>query len=50
MSAIQDALREQQQQELSIEMETKGYKKDVVKQQIANEAVTAVLQKVRSVP
>lgn len=34
------------QQVLSIETEIQGYKRDIVKQQIANEAVTAVLKKV----
>jgi len=46
LAQIQDAIREQQQQVLSIETEIQGYKKDIVKQQVANEAVTAVLKKV----
>ena len=48
LSAIQIAMREQQQQELSIESEIQGYKKDIIKQQINNEALTAVLKKVEA--
>jgi len=46
LSSIQDAIREQQQQELSLETEISGYKKDIIKQQVQNEALTAVLKKV----
>lgn len=48
LSAIQDAIREQQQQELSIVMEITGYKKDIVKQQIQNESLTSLLKKVEA--
>jgi hypothetical protein len=34
LSAIQTALREQQQQELSMDSELQGYKKDILKQQV----------------
>jgi chromosome segregation ATPase len=48
LSAIQDAIREQQQQVLSVETEIAGYKRDIIKQQLANESVTAVLKKVEA--
>jgi len=46
LAAIQTAIREQQQQELNIEAEITGYKRDIVKQQIQNEQVMAILRKV----
>ncbi|KAG2423494.1 hypothetical protein HXX76_015242 [Chlamydomonas incerta] len=46
LSAIQDGMREQQQQELSLVLEIEGYKKDVVKAQLQHEALTAVVRKV----
>ncbi|KAJ9514439.1 hypothetical protein QJQ45_012419 [Haematococcus lacustris] len=48
LAAIQDAIRQQQMQELSLDTEISGYKRDIVKQQLANEAVTAVLKKVEA--
>eukprot|EP00798_Chlamydomonas_sp_ICE-L_P001679 gene1679-33074_t len=48
LTAIQDAIRDQQQQDLSIQTEITGYKKDIVKQQIQNEALTSVLKKVEA--
>ncbi|GFR48625.1 hypothetical protein Agub_g10540 [Astrephomene gubernaculifera] len=46
LSAIQDGMREQQQQEMSLMLEIEGYKKDVVKEQLKHEALTAVVRKV----
>ncbi|GIL43650.1 hypothetical protein Vafri_1318 [Volvox africanus] len=46
LSAIQDGMREQQQQELSLALEIEGYKKDVVKEQVKHESLTAVVRKV----
>jgi len=46
LAEIQNAIREQQQQELNIQAEIAGYKRDIVKQQIQNEQVMAVLRKV----
>ncbi|GLC36058.1 hypothetical protein PLESTB_000533200 [Pleodorina starrii] len=46
LSAIQDGMREQQQQELSLELEIEGYKKDVTREQLKHEALTAVVRKV----
>lgn len=46
LSAIQDGMREQQQQELSLVLEIDGYKKDIVKEQLSNEALVSVVRKV----
>ncbi|KAG2494199.1 hypothetical protein HYH03_007557 [Edaphochlamys debaryana] len=46
LSAIQDGMREQQQQELALALEIEGYKKDVVKEQLKHESLTAVVRKV----
>lgn len=46
LAAIQTAIREQQQQELNIQAEITGYKRDIVKQQVQNEQVMAILRKV----
>ncbi len=35
LAAIQEAMRAQQQQELSVEMEMQGFKKDIVKEQVS---------------
>jgi len=45
LSAIQSALRDQQQQELSFESEMIGYRKDILKQQVQNEQLTSILRK-----
>lgn len=34
LAAIQDAMRQQQEQELAIDTELQGFKKDIVKQQV----------------
>ncbi|PNH05352.1 Coiled-coil domain-containing protein 40 [Tetrabaena socialis] len=46
LSAIQDGMREQQQQEMSLALEVEGYKKDVIKEQLKHESLTAVVRKV----
>eukprot|EP00877_Chromochloris_zofingiensis_P014228 jgi/Chrzof1/9059/Cz03g34170.t1 len=46
LAAIQDAMREQQQQELSLDTEIQGFKKDITKEQLRNEQLTAVVRKV----
>ena len=48
LSSIQDAIREQDQQELNIQNEIEGYKKDIAKEQIKNEQMTALLRKVEA--
>ncbi len=37
-------MNEQQQQELALDSEMQGYKKDIVKQQLQNEQLTAILR------
>ncbi|KAG1659381.1 hypothetical protein FOA52_007844 [Chlamydomonas sp. UWO 241] len=46
LSEIQGALRDQAQQQMTMENEIDAYKKDIVKQQISNESLTALLKKV----
>lgn len=46
LAAIQDALHQQQQQEISMDLEVEGYKKDISKEQIRNEQLTLVVKRV----
>eukprot|EP00192_Tetraselmis_astigmatica_P001068 CAMPEP_0117679654 /NCGR_PEP_ID=MMETSP0804-20121206/17928_1 /TAXON_ID=1074897 /ORGANISM="Tetraselmis astigmatica, Strain CCMP880" /LENGTH=1089 /DNA_ID=CAMNT_0005489087 /DNA_START=114 /DNA_END=3381 /DNA_ORIENTATION=- len=46
LQSVQDAIYEQQQQELNIDNETEGFRRDIVKEQLKNEQLTAVLRKV----
>eukprot|EP00951_Prasinocladus_malaysianus_P049781 scaffold673554_cov75-Prasinocladus_malaysianus.AAC.1 len=46
VKAVQDAILEQQQQDLTIENEIDGYRKDIIKEQLKNEQLTAILKKV----
>lgn len=46
LEAINTAIREQYQQTLAIDTEIDGYKRDITKEQIKNEQLTAVLKKV----
>jgi hypothetical protein len=48
LAAIQSAQREQAEQEAAILTEVRGYKRDIVRQQVANESLTAVLHKVEA--
>ncbi|MEW5300344.1 MAG: hypothetical protein WDW36_003280 [Sanguina aurantia] len=48
LSAIQDSVREQQQQALSIEQEIAGYRKDVVREAVRGEQLSGVLRKVEA--
>eukprot|EP00878_Enallax_costatus_P030136 GHUV01032788.1.p1 GENE.GHUV01032788.1~~GHUV01032788.1.p1 ORF type:complete len:692 (+),score=266.59 GHUV01032788.1:452-2527(+) len=47
LAAIQDSIRQQQQQELSIETEIQGYKKDINKEQIQNEQLSGIVRKLQ---
>eukprot|EP00775_Hariotina_reticulata_P007189 gene7189-7403_t len=47
LAAIQESIRAQQQQELSIDMEIQGYKKDINTEQIKNEQLSSVVRKVQ---
>jgi len=46
LQAIQEAIYEQQQQELNIENEFEGFRRDINKEQLKNEQLTSVLRKV----
>ena len=46
LAAIQAAIREQQQQELAVQAEIAGYKRDILRQQVENEQMMATLRKV----
>lgn len=43
--ALEDAITEQHEQERSIENEIEAYRKDIVREQIRNEQLTAVMTK-----
>ena len=45
MQALEDAITEQHEQERSIENEIHAYRKDIVREQIRNEQLTAVMRK-----
>jgi hypothetical protein len=46
LSAIEKAIEEQHEQELTIAAEIKGYQKDIVKEQLRNEQLTSIVNKV----
>lgn len=43
---MQDAIYEQQQQDMTIDNEMEGYRRDIVKEQLKNEQLTSILKKV----
>lgn len=45
IQALEDAITEQHEQERSIENEIHAYRKDIVREQIRNEQLTAVMHK-----
>ena len=45
LKALEDAITEQHEQERSIENEIDAYRKDIVREQIRNEQLTAVMTK-----
>lgn len=45
VQALEDAITEQHEQERSIENEIEAYRKDIVREQIRNEQLTAVMTK-----